>query len=137
MSDSLILYTTLGSSDVERSAAFYDAVLGPLGYRRSPQSIENWAGWGSSYDDGVSLWITKPFDGKAPSAGNGTMIAFRARSEREVQAFHAAALANGGSDEGGPGTRPYYEPSFYVAYVRDPDGNKLACVFHNHRPHGA
>jgi catechol 2,3-dioxygenase-like lactoylglutathione lyase family enzyme len=132
--DSLILYTTLGSSDLQRSTAFYDTVLGTLGYKRSPESTDKWAGWGPSYDEGVSLWVTSPFDGKAPSAGNGTMIAFRARDEAQVQAFHKAALANGGSDEGGPGTRPYYEPSFYVAYVRDPDGNKLACVFHRHSP---
>jgi catechol 2,3-dioxygenase-like lactoylglutathione lyase family enzyme len=132
--DSLILYTTLGSSDLKRSGAFYDAVLGTLGCKRSPESIDSWIGWGPSYDEGVSLWVTRPFDGKAPTAGNGTMLAFRASNEAEVQAFHAAALANGGSDEGGPGIRPYYEPTFYVAYVRDPDGNKLACVFHRHRP---
>lgn len=132
--DSLVLYATLGSSDLQRSGTFYDAVLGTLGYKRSPESVETWIGWGPSYDGGVSLWVTKPFDGKAPTAGNGTMLAFRASNEAEVRAFHEAALANGGSDEGGPGTRPYYEPTFYVAYVRDPDGNKLACVFHRHRP---
>jgi catechol 2,3-dioxygenase-like lactoylglutathione lyase family enzyme len=132
--DSLILYTTLGSSDLERSAAFYDAVLGPLGYRRSPESNATFVGWGPGYDNGVSLWITAPFNGQAPTAGNGTMIAYRAKDEAQVQAIHQAALANGGSDEGGPGTRPYYEPSFYVAYVRDPDGNKLACAFHRHKP---
>ena len=63
---------------------------------------------------------------------NGTMIAFRAGSDAEVRAFHAAALEYGGTDEGAPGTRTYYQPSFYVAYVRDPDGNKLACVFHRY-----
>jgi catechol 2,3-dioxygenase-like lactoylglutathione lyase family enzyme len=62
------------------------------------------------------------------------MIAFRAKDEIQVQAFHAAALAYGGTDEGAPGTRPYYEATFYVAYVRDPDGNKLACVYHKHKP---
>jgi catechol 2,3-dioxygenase-like lactoylglutathione lyase family enzyme len=62
------------------------------------------------------------------------MIAFRAADETQVHAFHAAALLHGGSDEGPPGTRPYYEPNFYVAYVRDPDGNKLACVYHKHKP---
>jgi hypothetical protein len=62
------------------------------------------------------------------------MLAFAGKNEKQVQDFHAAALAHGGSDEGPPGTRPYYEPWFYVAYVRDPDGNKLACVFHHHKP---
>ncbi len=133
--DTLMIFdVTLGSSDLKLSGAFYDAVLGTLGYKRSPESIETWIGWGPKHDDGVSLWLTRPFDGKPPTAGNGTMITFRARNEAEVQAFHKAALANGGSDEGAPGTRPYYEPTFYVAYVRDPDGNKLACVFHRHQP---
>jgi len=133
--DSLMIFdVTLGSSDLKRSGAFYDAVLGTVGFKRSPESTESWIGWGPKHDDGVSLWLTKPFDGKPPTAGNGTMITLRAKNEAEVQAFHKAALANGGSDEGAPGTRPYYEPTFYVAYVRDPDRNKLACVFHRHKP---
>lgn len=61
------------------------------------------------------------------------MIAFRAKDEVQVQDFHAAALGSRGTDEGAPGTRPYYGPSFFVAYVRDPDGNKLACVYHKHK----
>lgn len=130
----MILYTTVGVSDLERSIAFYAAVFGALGIARSPDWSPDWAGWGPSYDDGVSFWICKPFDGKGPSPGNGTMVALRAQSEAQVQAFHAAALASGGMDEGPPGTRSYYEPSFYVAYVRDPDGNKLACVYHRHLP---
>jgi len=129
----LILYTTLGVSDIERSAAFYDAVFATLGVPRNPESVPEFVGWGPSYDGGVSFWICPPFDGQPPSAGNGTMVALRAKSEAEVQAFHAAALAHGGTDEGAPGTRPYYDPSFYVAYVRDPAGNKLACVFHHHQ----
>ena len=129
----MIFDVTLGSSDLQRSGAFYDAVLGILGHERSPESSESWIGWGPRHDDGVGLWLTRPFDGEPPTAGNGTMITFRAKNEAEVQAFHAAALANGGSDEGAPGTRPCYEPTFYVAYVRDPDGNKLACVFHRYK----
>lgn len=128
----LILYTTLGVSDMERSGTFYDAIFATLGIGRRPDSSSDFIHWGPDYDGGVSFWICRPFDGQPASAGNGTMIALRAQSEAEVQAFHAAALAHGGTDEGAPGTRPYYEPSFYVAYVRDPDGNKLACVFHKH-----
>jgi catechol 2,3-dioxygenase-like lactoylglutathione lyase family enzyme len=136
MGMSLILYTTVGVHDLARATAFYDAVFGALGCRRSGEAAEGWAGWGPGYDDGVSFWICKPFDGRAPTPGNGAMIALRARNEAEVAAFYEAALAHGGSDEGAPGTRPYYEPSFYVAYVRDPDGNKLACVYHHHDPRG-
>lgn len=130
----MIFDVTLGSSDLDRSGAFYDAVLGTLGHARSPELSEGWLGWGPKHDDGVSLWLTRPFDGEPPTAGNGTMITLRAKDEAEVQAFHAAALANGGSDEGAPGTRPCYAPTFYVAYVRDPDGHKLACVFDRHKP---
>ena len=124
----------INCADLEAAKSFYDAVLGTLGYERSPESSETWLGWGPSWDEGVSLWVTRPYDGKGPTAGNGTMVTFRARNEAEVQAFHKAALASGGSDEGAPGTRPHYKPSFYVAYARDPDGNKLACVFYKHRP---
>ena len=133
--DTLMIFDiAFGSSDLKRSGAFYDAVLGTLGHERSPESTESWIGWGPKHDDGVSFWVTKPFDGKPPTAGNGTMVTFRASNEAEVQAFHKAALANGGSDEGRPGTRPHYAPTFYVAYVRDPDGNKLACAFDRYKP---
>ncbi len=128
----MTLYTTFGSSDLARSIAFYDSLFGALGVQRSPGWTNGWAGWGPSYDDGVSFWICSPFNGSAPTPGIGPMIALRAGSAAEVRAFHAAALSHGGTDEGAPGTRPCYEPSFYVAYVRDPDGNKLACVFHRY-----
>jgi catechol 2,3-dioxygenase-like lactoylglutathione lyase family enzyme len=133
--DNLMIFDiVLGSSDLDRSCAFYDAALGALGHERSPESTESWIGWGPKHDDGVSLWVARPFDGKPPTAGNGTMVTLRASSAAQVQAFHAAALANGGRDEGAPGTRPRYDPSFYVAYVRDPDGNKLACAFVHYEP---
>jgi predicted lactoylglutathione lyase len=74
------------------------------------------------------VWVGKPFDNQVASVGNGTMVAFRAASWKEVDEFHAAALANGGRSEGGPGLRAHYNPDFYAAYVRDVDGNKLAAV---------
>lgn len=129
----MILYSTVGTADIDRAVKFYDAVFGALGVARAPNWIDGWAGWGGTYDEGYGFWICRPFDGGAPTLGNGTMFAFRAKDEAQVQAFHVAALKNGGSDEGAPGTRPYYESTFYVAYVRDPDGNKLACVFHKHQ----
>ena len=128
----MLLYVTLGTNDLARAVRFYDPVMAALGVARAPDWTEGWAGWGSSYDNGTSIWLCAPFNQSAPSPGNGNMVAFKAANERQVQAFHAAALAHGGSDEGAPGTRPYYEPWFYVAYVRDPDGNKLAAVFHKH-----
>jgi catechol 2,3-dioxygenase-like lactoylglutathione lyase family enzyme len=134
MAAAMILYTTVGYSDYERAVRFYDAVFAVLGQPRCADWGKGFAGWGASHDEGASFWICPPFNGKAPAPGNGTMFGFRAKDERQVQAFHAAALANGGSDEGAPGTRPYYDPDFYVAYVRDPDGNKLSCFYHRHRP---
>ncbi len=132
-SNSMLLDVVVGASDLSRSARFYDAALGALGYARSPNPEAGWVNWGPDYDGGVAFCICRPFDGKPPTAGNGTMVTFRAQSAEAVQAFHAAALAHGGTDEGTPGTRDRYDPSFYVAYVRDPDGNKLAAVFHEFR----
>ncbi len=131
---SMLLYITFGTQDIDIAARFYDAALGPLGYGRTKDPDQGWVGWGPDYDDGVSLWLCPPFDGQAPSVGNGTMVAFRAGSAVQVRAFYAAAIANGGTDEGAPGHRLHYEPGFYAAYVRDPDGNKLACVYHRYDP---
>jgi catechol 2,3-dioxygenase-like lactoylglutathione lyase family enzyme len=125
----MIIDMTFGTSDLARSIRFYDAVFSSLGIGRAPDWPKDWAGWGDAYGEGSSLWLCPPYDGNRPTAGNGTMITLFAKSAKQVYDFHAAALANGGRDEGQPGTRPHYEPTFYVAYVRDPDGNKLACAF--------
>ena len=127
-----VLYLSVGVSDFDRSLAFYDAVLGTIGHRRASEPSGGWATWGPGYDDGVSFSICKPFDGQTASAGNGTMIAFGGKNAEAVKAFHDAALKHGGSSEGAPGTRDAYGPHFYVAYVRDPDGNKLACAHHHY-----
>lgn len=126
----MILYVTLGASNFDRSIRFYDAVMATLGVNRAPDWTAEFMGWGSSYDDGIGLWISRPFDGKPPLPGNGPMVAFAAKDDAQVRAFHATALAHGGTDDGAPGLRSHYSPSFYAAYVRDPDGNKLAAVFH-------
>ena len=133
----MILYSTVGTSNLARAIVFYDAVFGTLGIGRAPDWAPGWAGWGRSYDQGCGFWVCPPFNGRDTNPGNGVVIALRAESEAQVQAFHATALGHGGSDEGAPGTRPYYEPWFYVAYVRDPDGNKLACVYPKHQPAAA
>jgi catechol 2,3-dioxygenase-like lactoylglutathione lyase family enzyme len=128
-------YICLGTSDPLRAARFYDAVLGALGHERcrvaADAQWEGWYGWGRYERDGaeeLALWLCPPFDGGRASAGNGTMVALSARSWRQVDEFHAAALAHGGISEGAPGLRLRYDPDFYAAYVRDPDGNKLAAV---------
>jgi catechol 2,3-dioxygenase-like lactoylglutathione lyase family enzyme len=129
----MFTYVCLGTADPQRAARFYDPVLGALGHGRCTAAADwqtqGWYGWGIF--DGTSelaLWVCPPFDGRVASAGNGTMVALSAATWDEVDRFHAAALVNGGSSEGAPGLRPEYYADFYAAYVRDPDGNKLAAV---------
>lgn len=131
----MFTYISLGTNDLPRATRFYDATLGALGLLRCDTSGEsswdNWVGWGTYENRGqveLALWLCKPFDGQPATPGNGTMVALRATSWQQVDDFHAAAIANGGSSSGEPGLRPQYNADFYAAYVRDPDGNKLAAV---------
>lgn len=128
-------YICLGTNDLERATRFYDATLGALGHKRCDVTGEThwngWQGWGIYEQQGavqLALWVCQPFDRQPATLGNGSMVGLAARSWREVDAFHATALANGGRCEGAPGLRTEYNPDFYAAYVRDPDGNKLAAV---------
>ncbi|RGP52694.1 VOC family protein [Pseudomonas abyssi] len=135
----MFTYITLGTNDLLRATVFYDAVMATLGIARVQTPGEGdwdgWAGWGYYQDKGaaeLALWLCEPFDGGAASVGNGVMVAFAAPDWKSVRAFHAAALASGGSSEGEPALRPQYNPDFYSAYIRDPDGNKLAAVCRGH-----
>ncbi len=127
-------YVCLGTSDLKKAAAFYDAVFHAIGVKRCATEGEDWDGWigWGDYEDGgareMALWVGKPFNDQPASAGNGTMVALKAGTWQQVDEFHAAAVKNGGSSEGAPGLRPQYNADFYAAYVRDPDGNKLAVV---------
>lgn len=107
---------------MDRSIAFYDAVFGVLGAAREV-TTPNWTQYGRP-DERGKVCLTFPFAGGSPSGGNGAMLAFSADSYAAVDQFHTEALARGGSDEGLPGVR---EGTHYVAYVRDPDGNKLCA----------
>jgi catechol 2,3-dioxygenase-like lactoylglutathione lyase family enzyme len=122
----LIAYSTLGVNDMARATAFYDAVFAPLGAVRDTTS-PTWTGYVRTGDKG-RFFLTRPFDRQAATSGNGVMLAFLAEDRAAIDAFYAAALANGGTDEGPPGVREGMNPVFYAAYVRDPDGNKL-CAF--------
>jgi catechol 2,3-dioxygenase-like lactoylglutathione lyase family enzyme len=128
----MFAYAMIGCNDLEKAAAFYDAVLPPLGILRckgyddsigyTPGGVEQLAG----------VWLQRPFDGLAAKPGNGTMLALKAMSREQVDTFYAAALDAGGTDEGAPGLRTQYAPDFYACYVRDLDGNKIACVCRDH-----
>ncbi len=131
----MFTYICFGTRNIAQAARFYDATMGALGHARCDVEHDpawnGWIGWGTYRDGGaheIALWVCQPFDGKPATAGNGTMVALQARSWRQVDAFHAAARAHGGSCEGAPGLRLQYNPDFYAAYVRDPDGNKLAAI---------
>jgi catechol 2,3-dioxygenase-like lactoylglutathione lyase family enzyme len=124
-------HVTVGTADMARATAFYDAVLAPLGLKRL-KTYKVAVGYAPEGFEGVNepFWVMRPYDRKAASPGNGAMVAFEAETRAAVDAFHAAALATGGSDDGAPGVRKHYHPAYYGAYVRDPDGNKLCAVCH-------
>lgn len=119
-----LTHIMLGTNDVDRARAFYDATLSAIGYAKAAHDPHR-----AQYDcPGMPpLMIGRPINGERATYGNGAMIGFRASSPAEVDAFHAAALAHGGSCEGPPGPRDY-APGIYGAYVRDPDGNKLSAL---------
>lgn len=116
----MIGYTTIGTNDLPRAVAFYDALFDTIGVKQL-MTFERGVGWGTSYDK-PSFAVMKPFDGKPASVGNGVMISLAVQTPEQVNALHAKALALGGTDEGAPGVRG---KNFYGAYFRDLDGNKL------------
>ena len=127
----MIGYVTIGTNDLEKARAFYDALFGSIGAGRLMEFGEELGGftmWGTSWDKpGVA--VTRPYNKEMATAGNGNMTALAFDTRDKVDAFHAKALALGGSDEGPPGVRGDEGPrAFYGAYFRDPEGNKF-CAF--------
>ena len=119
----MIINVCFGTRDLDRAGRFYDALTAELGCGRSSQTEKSihWANPGM----GIGFAVTLPFDGNLATVGNGVMATIGAPDRGTVDRLHAAALANGGSDEGGPGQR---DNGYYVAYWRDPDGNKMNAV---------
>ncbi|MEM7644064.1 MAG: VOC family protein [Pseudomonadota bacterium] len=125
----MIAYVTVGADDIARAKRFYGAFLPALGYglTEGAEGLSYALPIGPDPSAAQPDFYVKPtFDGRPASAGNGAMVAFEARSQSQVRALHAAALAAGGVDEGQPGFRASYGPRFYVGYLRDPQGNKIA-----------
>ena len=121
-------HTMLGTHDLDRARAFYDAMLAPLGITPLAGRWDGSAAWQRVGETG-KFWVGMPQNGLPASWGNGVMVAFAAPSRAAVDAAHAAALAMGGFDEGAPGVRPDYAADYYGAYARDPDGNNIHFVF--------
>jgi len=116
----MIGYVTLGTNDLPRAAAFYDALLGYIGAKRMMES-DRFVAW-SVRPDLPAIGVSKPFDKKSATVGNGVMVALVLDSREKVDALHRKALQLGGKDEGAPGPR---SEGFYAGYFRDLDGNKL------------
>jgi catechol 2,3-dioxygenase-like lactoylglutathione lyase family enzyme len=119
-------YVMIGTNDLPRARAFYDAVFpcfgGTLDVDYPPVTFAY------KFRNGTRAWVAGPYDKQPAVAANGSMPGFRCASHDEVNAAHTAALTHGGKCEGAPGPRPLYGPTFYGAYVRDPDGNKLSFI---------
>lgn len=119
----MIHHVSVGTNDLPRSIAFYDAVLPELGLRRTLDD----PGEGMHYGTGHTEFSTIRTDAPAVP-GNGVHVAFDVEDRGMVDAFHAAGLAAGGTDNGAPGLRPEYDAHYYAAFVRDPDGNKIEAL---------
>jgi catechol 2,3-dioxygenase-like lactoylglutathione lyase family enzyme len=125
----MFAYATIGSNHFEKAVQFFDAVMPTLGLQRTHDYSEHgWMAYGSGPESTVCIWLCKPHNQLPATAGNGSMLGFSASTRAQVDAFHAAALAHGGSCEGPPGLREAYGPNMYLAYVRDPDGNKYSAI---------
>jgi catechol 2,3-dioxygenase-like lactoylglutathione lyase family enzyme len=124
-------HIVIGSNDIERSKRFYDAVLGTLG---AGEPFRNTAPSGHNRlfyrHDGGSFGVTEPINGEAATFANGGTIGFRCSSPEQVKQFHDTAIAHGGTTaEEPPGLREGAMGALHLAYVRDPDGNKLCAVY--------
>ena len=118
----MIGYTCVGTNDLPRATAFYDALFAQLNAKRAWES-DGGVAWATAPNTPM-FSVLKPYDKQAATVGNGVMISLNAANPEQVASLHAKALALGGKDEGAPGPRG---GGFYAAYFRDLDGNKLAA----------
>ena len=114
-------HVSIGVSDIKRAGKFYDAALGPLGYTRLSDG-EGSLGYG---DKAVAFWLGATAKPVKPDMESGLHFCFVAKDRKAVDAFHAAALKAGGNDNGKPGVRADYSPTYYAAFVIDPDGYRI------------
>jgi catechol 2,3-dioxygenase-like lactoylglutathione lyase family enzyme len=124
-------HVMVGSNNLERSKIFYDAVLATIGAGEAIRS-KNGSGHSRLFyrHDGSTFGVTEPIDGQSATVGNGSTIGFKCTSSEQVYSFHDVAVAHGGTSiEDPPGLRQGSMGDMYLAYVRDPDGNKLCAAF--------
>ena len=122
---SILSHVSIGTNDFDRAAFFYDKVLTTLGCRRVMEHPGAVA-YGKAFPE---FWVQTPIDGEPAAVANGVHISFMAGSREEVDAFHKAALAAGGRDQGAPGPREEYGAPYYGAFVRDLDGHKIEATY--------
>ncbi len=121
----MIDHVSVAVRDLDAAARFYEIVLGALGLTKL-ESRPTTVGFGKAYSE---FWINLRADMTALAATSGAHVCFRARTQEQVDAFHAAALAAGGASDGAPGLRPHDgEGGYYAAFIRDPDGNRIEAV---------
>lgn len=121
----MIGYVTLGTADLDKSGAYYDALLGTIGAARFMQEPNYFIAWAKAAGE-PSIAVSIPFNQAPATVGNGTMVAVALDTPEQVQAFYTKAIALGGTCEGKPGFRPEgASTGFYAGYFRDLDGNKL------------
>jgi catechol 2,3-dioxygenase-like lactoylglutathione lyase family enzyme len=121
----MIDHVSVAVRDLTDGERFYAAVLAPLGLAKLREWPEITIGFGKTYPE---FWINKRQTMQRAEADSGAHICLRARDTAAVDAFHAAALKAGGVSDGAPGTRPHYHESYYAAFIRDPDGNRIEAV---------
>ncbi|MBB5191468.1 catechol 2,3-dioxygenase-like lactoylglutathione lyase family enzyme [Silvimonas terrae] len=122
---SLMNHVSVGTNQFDTATRFYDAVMAALGAKR----VMEFPGAVAYGHQVPEFWVQRPYDGKDAGSANGVHFGFNAASKAQVDAFHAAALAAGGTDDGKPGPRVDYGAQYYGAFVRDPDGNKIEAMF--------
>ncbi len=122
---SILSHISIDTNDFERAVGFYDKVLPTLGCKRIMEHPGAVA-YGKQFPE---FWVQIPIDGKSATTGNGTHFGFIAPTKGAVHAFHEAALAAGGEDDGAPGPRPVYGEPYYGCFVRNLDGHKVEATF--------
>jgi catechol 2,3-dioxygenase-like lactoylglutathione lyase family enzyme len=121
----MIDHISIAASDLKKGEAFYTALLAPLGMAKLREWPDAAIGFGKKYPE---FWINRRAAMDRVADDSGAHICLRAPSAEAVDAFHAAALAAGGTSDGGPGVRPEYHQTYYAAFIRDPDGNRIEAV---------